>query len=278
MADIILGPLSPRMSLSIQCLFKLGYWPDLRSPASFNEKIQIRKLRTSDHPLLAILSDKIKVKSHVAQVIGEKYVIPTLWGGKFFPEVIPPDWQIPFIIKSNRGSGLNYLVKSKNDFNKDKIINIISRWNKLEWPHRLHEKWYNDIEQMILVEPMIGTNPIDYKFFVFNGKVEFVQIDTDRFTRHKRAFFDRNWIRQPFTLKYPMEKNTIPRPRHFDEMIAIAERLGTGWSFVRIDLYDLHDGPRFGEMTFTPGAGLEKFDPPEYDRRLGALWEIGQSR
>ena len=55
-------------------------------------------------------------------------------------------------------------------------------------------------------------------------------------------------------------------------MIEVAERLGAGFDFVRVDLYDLPDGPRFGELTFTPGAGLDPFHPPEYDQRLGDLW------
>lgn len=48
-------------------------------------------------------------------------------------------------------------------------------------------------------------------------------------------------------------------------MIAAAETLGRAFDFVRVDLYDLGVIPRFGEMTFYPGSGLDPFDPP----RLG---------
>jgi hypothetical protein len=55
-------------------------------------------------------------------------------------------------------------------------------------------------------------------------------------------------------------------------MIEIAETLGAPFDFVRIDLYDLPDGPRFGEITFTPGSGFERFYPDNYDRVLGDFW------
>jgi hypothetical protein len=41
---------------------------------------------------------------------------------------------------------------------------------------------------------------------------------------------------------------------------------------VRVDFFDVNGEPRFGEMTFYPGAGSEGFDPPEYDHIVGNLW------
>lgn len=32
----------------------------------------------------------------------------------------------------------------------------------------------------------------DYKIFCFNGEPEFIQIDYDKFTNHKRKFYDLN--------------------------------------------------------------------------------------
>jgi TupA-like ATPgrasp len=55
-------------------------------------------------------------------------------------------------------------------------------------------------------------------------------------------------------------------------MLAAAETLSEGMSFVRVDFYEINGTPRFGEMTFYQGAGLEPFDPPEYDAIIGALW------
>ena len=57
-------------------------------------------------------------------------------------------------------------------------------------------------------------------------------------------------------------------------MIEIAERLGVGIDFVRVDLYALPERIVCGELTNYPLAGTGWFDPPEFDRRLGAFWTV----
>lgn len=55
-------------------------------------------------------------------------------------------------------------------------------------------------------------------------------------------------------------------------MIEGAEALAHDLDFVRIDFYEIDGRPRFGEMTFYPGSGLDPFDPAELDIIMGALW------
>ncbi len=49
-----------------------------------------------------------------------------------------------------------------------------------------------------------------------------------------------------------------------------AELLGKDFPFVRVDLYDCGNEPRFGELTFWPEGGLCRFSPASYDAELGA--------
>jgi hypothetical protein len=42
---------------------------------------------------------------------------------------------------------------------------------------------------------------------------------------------------------------------------------------VRVDLYEIEGAVKFGEATFYPGAGLEVFNPVEYDALFGAQWK-----
>ncbi len=56
-------------------------------------------------------------------------------------------------------------------------------------------------------------------------------------------------------------------------MIAAAEALARGIDFVRADFYDTERKLFFGELTSTPGCGLDRFEPPSFDRTLGALWQ-----
>jgi hypothetical protein len=65
---------------------------------------------------------------------------------------------------------------------------------------------------------------------------------------------------------------SLPRPPHLDDMIRAAEILGRDLDFVRADFYDTARKYYFGELTTTPGAGLEHFDPPEFNHFLGQLW------
>ena len=52
-------------------------------------------------------------------------------------------------------------------------------------------------------------------------------------------------------------------------MIELAEKLSQDISFARIDFYQIDDRPYFGEITLYPGGGWERFDPKEWDVKLG---------
>ena len=74
---------------------------------------------------------------------------------------------------------------------------------------------------------------------------------------------------------YPSDPRPIPKPLSLGRMIEAAEILAEDLPFVRIDFYEVGDVPKFGEMTFYPGAGLDAFDPPEWDLKLGKFWPKG---
>ena len=59
-----------------------------------------------------------------------------------------------------------------------------------------------------------------------------------------------------------------------EEMLSIAERLGEGIDFVRVDLYASDDWVHVGELTLYPGGGFENYQPAEYDRILGDQWAL----
>jgi hypothetical protein len=56
-------------------------------------------------------------------------------------------------------------------------------------------------------------------------------------------------------------------------MFRYAEQIGKGFSYIRVDLYQVQGRVKFSEVTFYPGAGiLETFNPPEFDEIFGAQW------
>lgn len=269
-----LGALPPSVAVRVHYAAHHRRFPSIRNPSRFTEKVIRRKLYDRD-PRLPLRADKIAVKEHVASVLGEAWTTPTLWSGRDLPPRSRRDWQLPFVLKASHSSGANAFVRSTTELD----------WNLIEprcraWLTQSHAKWagewlYTQIEPRLLVEPYIGSLtalPPDYKLFVFRGRVEFVEVDTDRGSAHKRAFFDREWNRQPFALGYELERRDLERPRDLGAMIDAAERLAEDFPFVRIDFYDVDGSPRFGEMTFYPDAGIARFQPDAYDKALGALW------
>lgn len=266
----LLNLLPVETRLKVQGFIKLRYWMRLDNPRTFSEKVNRRKL-SGDHELYARLSDKIQVKEHVASVVGDAFVTPTLWQGAVLPASFP-GWPMPFVVKANTGSGKNYFIHSHADLDWENIRRLSDSWMRDSWFKHLHEPWYDMVERKLLVEPIFSGNPEDYKFFVFHGRVELIEVDTDRAFAHKRTLFDRDWNKLPVRLRYPLDTRELVAPTHLSKMIELAETLAKGFDFIRVDLYDLPQGPRFGELTFSPGAGLSPFYPASFDHSLGQLW------
>jgi hypothetical protein len=263
-----------QQSIELQYLRLFRRLPDLKQPKTFNEKVQRRKLCWADsrYPLLA---DKVRVKEFVAEKLGRDWLIPSLFSGPALPPRAERTWPVPFIMKANHGSGWNSFVgRTPTDIEWDRIEQAASNWMATPWPPHRHENFYNEIPRQILVEPLIAPRGqlIDLKCFAFNGRVEFVQVDTDRFVSHKRNFYDREWRLQDFALAYPRDQRIFPRPQHLEQILAAAETLAAGFPFVRIDFYDFASGPKFGEITFTPEGGLGRFEPESADLLFGSLW------
>ena len=242
-------------SLSLQFFRAHGYFPNIKKPRKFNEKIIHQKV-SGFGPLYTTMSDKIGVKQHVEQLLGSEWVIPTIWHGTSLPE--KRDWPLPWIMKSNHASGWNYIARTAADLNWPGIETRMKSWVSTPWPAHKFEEFYNRFPRQALVEPLIG--PIDrdiadFKLFVFGGRAEFIQVDVGRRREHKRSFYDRDWRLAPFAFKHPPLDDPFPRPPHLSEMISAAEILGSNFPFARVDLYDLESGPKFGEITFTPSSG-----------------------
>ena len=259
-------------------LWRFRRMPNLAEPRRFSELVQRRKLYDRD-PRWPMLADKIAAKEHVADVLGREWIIPTLWHGTHLP--LMPPWPRPFVLKSSHASQQCLFVRNEAEAAMwPDMRRTAQRWLRSSYGTYLGEWLYSEIPPRVLVEPFVGRGnvaPFDYKFFVFDGRVEMVQVDLDRETAHRRVMFDRDWRRLPFALEFPTDQRPIPRPATLDRMIAGAETLGRPFDFVRVDFYEVGDRPLFGEMTLYPGSGLDRFRPAHFDEYVGAYW-AGKSR
>jgi len=253
---------------------------NLKTPKTFNEKINWRKLYQRD-PRFSTHADKLAVKALVAAQIGQDHVIETLWAGRDPAEIPFEQLEPPFVIKVNHGSGEHIFVHSKADIDRDAIVHSMTTLLRLSHAHRFREWGYRNIAPQVLVERMIRLSgdgvPDDYKFFVYHGKVHYIQIDQNRYSAHRQNFYTRDWA--PLNLRYVAPAGDIvARPEEMSEMIRLAEALGAPFDFVRVDLYSTGDGIKFGEFTFYPNAGLVKFEPPAWDEKFGEPWKLPKRR
>ena len=127
------------------------------------------------------------------------------------------------------------------------------------------ELQYQNIPRLLLAEEYLGDEILDYKFFVFKGSVQFIQVDVDRHTHHKRCFFNVDWKKLPFGLKRPIYHGHVERPSKLNDMIQICESIGKDIPFFRIDLYFINNSIYFGEITLSPESGYGQFSPIKYD-------------
>ncbi len=264
-------------AIQVQARRTLGRFVDLAAGEAFNDKVHRRKLAGARFPEMALRSDKLLVKDFVRDRLGPRYVTPTLWHGTVLPPEPAADWPQGFAVKANQGSGGNVFVRDKAAADWPAIRRRAGGWLRAPHGGRHKEHWYGLIVPQLLVEPLLAEphELRDYKVFVFHGRAAFVQVDVDRFGDRRKVLHDRDWRRLPFVIgNYPRVEEDLAPPQHFAEMLEVAEALAEGWDFVRIDLYDLPAGPRFGEMTFAPGAGYLRFSPAEYDLEVGRLWRF----
>lgn len=239
----------------------------LATPTRFTELVQWRKLydrETSFSPFI----DKLAVKSFVARRLGNEWVTPTLWSGAELPD--SPPCRPPFVVKSSHGCNQKRIVRTGLE-DWAEIQRASRRWMSRDYGRWLDEHAYRNIPRNLMIEPFIGTDgalPVDYKLFVFHGVVAFIQVHLDREYNHRWLVFDTQWKR----VSSPNNDPDPPKPAMLTRMIEGAELLGAEFDFVRVDLYDCSGSPRFGEMTFYPGSGLDPVDPPALDFTMGALW------
>lgn len=265
---------NPRKRIEKKFIKKLGYKPDLDNPSTFNEKIQWLKLHDKN-PIYTTIVDKYEVKSYVATLVGEKFVIPTLGVWDSFDDIDFNKLPNQFVLKCTHDSGGIIICKDKNNFDIKKAKKIINRALKFnhyywgfEWPYKnvkkriIAEKYLNDPEHSVLP---------DYKFFCFKGIPKFFKIDFNRTSDHHANYYDLDWNLLPFgEFDFPPSSSlSTKRPANFTQMIDIASQLSKNFEFLRVDMYNIDGEIFFGELTLYPSNGFGQFTDFEWDCKLG---------
>lgn len=262
----------------IKFLFRsrVGRWPDLKNPRTLNEKLQWLKLYDRK-PIYTTMVDKYAVKQYVAERIGEEYIIPTLGVWEKFDDIDFDALPDQFVLKCTHDSGGLVICKSKKDFDiyaaRNKIEKCLKRnfyWNGREWP-------YKDVKPRIIAEAYMedtATKELrDYKLFCFNGEPKVILVCRDRFgdSGLTEDFYTVQW--QHLRLKRPKHPNAVvpaEKPEELEQIVEISQKLSKEIPFLRTDFYIVNHKVYFGEVTFFPANGFERFDPEEWSYTFGS--------
>ena len=252
---------------------------DFDNPKTFNEKIQWLKLNYIKEEYTNLV-DKYRVKQYITKLIGEEYVIPTLGVWKNVDDIDFKSLPEKFVLKCNNDSGGIVICKNKKDFDEVKAKSFLKErlknngyWYGREWP-------YKNVKPCIIaekyMEDSISKDLKDYKFFCFNGSMEFFDIDIDRFIEHRSNYYDRNGNFLPFGKTYcpPDYTKKIEMPKNLDKMIELAETISHNTVLSRIDFYEIDGQVYFGEITFYPGSGFSPFTDEKWDYKLGDMIDL----
>lgn len=261
--------------LRIMFRLRMGYCLDLRTPKTYNEKLQWLKLYNR-RPEYTGMVDKYEAKKIAETILGKDYIIPTLGVWDSFEEIDFSSLPERFVLKTTNGGGGGGVVicRGKNSLDKSvaaERLNISLRANIYqhlkEWP-------YKNVRPRILAEKFMVDESgelRDYKFYCFNGEPKVFLVASERFSGHRTYFdyFDMNGNHLPFTQGGQNNPFTPSLPTTFDEMKRVAKELSHGIPHVRIDLYSVDGKVYFGEYTFFDSSGFEKFTPQEWDEIFG---------
>lgn len=246
---------------------------NIDNPITFNEKLQWMKLFYHDQKM-SICADKYLVREYIKEK-GLSEILNNVY--RVYENV--DDIEInklpnKFVLKASHGSGWNIFCDNKQHF-------IWHQWKKVMnfWMHdNLYiygREWvYKNMIPRIICEEYLEQNEdilLDYKFFCFQGKVTFIQVTINEKDNHMINLYDPNWNLMKEKYAFINSPRIIKKPACLIEMISIAELLSNPFPFARIDLYEIKEKVKFGEITFFPSSGFKHFEPASYDRYLGSL-------
>lgn len=231
-----------------------------RNTLSFNDYLfNIKNTNEILNPLRHFISDKYFVKDYVRSKLNEDYNVPTIAVFDNYEDLINFNFPENCCIKPTHAS--QAVILRKNNESID--LTQTKDWFELNYYKISRERNYKYLKPRVIVEPLIfdSKDLMDYRLFCYEGKVKLICIDIGKYSSYQRVFYDSNWIKQEFSLHYPLYEGCIKKPENLNEMLTIAEKLSSDFDFIRVDLYS--DGKKclVGEITNCHAAASQKFVP-----------------
>lgn len=267
--------------IKMQYRIKLGRRLNLDNPQRYTEKIQWYKLYYRNEKM-PICVDKYRVREYIkskglADILVDLYAV--------YDSQSDIQWErLPekFILKTTNGSGTNIICKDKTKLSKKVLVDRVESFFKQSSASAGREWAYSYVKPRIIIEKLLEDpnskdgSINDYKFLCFNGKPEYIVLDVERFTEHKRNIYDINWNDLHIASDCPCSKKEYLPPSNLSDMIEIAQKLSEDFPAVRVDLYSVEGRVYFGELTFFPWSGYVQYEPDSFDFEMGKKFVLPQ--
>ncbi len=262
----------------------MGNRLDLDNPKTFNEKIQWLKLYDRKQ-IYTTMVDKQAVKEYVEPLIGKEHIIPTIGLWDKPDEVELSELPDQFVLKCTHDSGSIVICKGKRNFDFYRAKKMLQKhlkkstyWFGREWP-------YKNVVPRIIAEPYLEDDTVqelpDYKIHCFNGEPKVILVCKNRYSVGglTEDFFDTKWehldVKRPGLMN---AKGMIKCPLELETMLDKSRILAKGLPFIRVDFYIVNHHVFFGELTFFPTSGFQKFIPESFDKQMGDWIDLDSIR
>lgn len=266
--------------LVLRHLLVHGRLPRLHDPQGITDKL-LWRLLFDRRPILRRFVDKCAARAFVRERLGDEALLPRLHavldGAEALQDLALPD---RFVAKPSHGSGWVWVEDGTRPPDRDGLAAAARHWLATDY-HAVSREWaYRGLPRRLLVEEHLGEGdglPADYKFFCYDGRALFCRVLRGRFAEQREMFYDRDWRPLPLTWSWARAEAPDPPPARLGEMLAVADQLSEGMDFLRVDLFHLARGVRFGELTPYPSGAQARIDPPDWDLRLGEPWRLDRA-
>lgn len=237
---------------------------------SFNDYLfKIKNTNEILNPLRQFISDKYFVKDYVRFKLSQDYNVPTIAVFDNYEDLIDFDFPENCCIKPTHASQAVILRENNEQID----LTQTKEWFDLNYYKISRERNYKYLKPRVIVEPLIFNSKdlMDYRIFCYKGKAKLICIDVGKYSSYKRVFYDSDWIKQDFSLHYPLYKGDLEKPENLNEMLTVAEKLSVDFDFIRVDLYSNGINCLVGEITNCHAAASQKFVPPSSEEKASKI-------
>lgn len=262
--------------LQLMFLAKEGAWLNLKTPVTFNEKLNW--LKNHYHkPIFTQMVDKYEAKALVSKMIGGGYIVPCLGIWDSFDEINFENLPDSFVLKATNDSSGAIVCNDKRELNIDSCRRRLNRSLKSNYYYSFREWPYLNVQPRIIAEQLLvdetGEVLRDYKFWCFDGipTYMYITVKTDNVYEN---FYDMEFNPVNIDHRFPRAVPEFEKPKCFELMKELASKLSKGLPFIRIDFYQVGNKVYFGEFTFYDWGGMRRFKTKKQDIELGKLLNI----